>query len=125
MRYRHVFLIGVDGDGFAGAYKVGAPVAGQYDLDGDSIVIGSSAARSLCRARPRPGNPPAPTPSPAPCGGPGNRAPGGSHGREVAHTRSRLYFPAFCTNRPRAIFFMNIRVPKFVKTKIQPLFTPP
>ena len=40
-------LIGVDGDDFAGAYKVGAPVAGQYDLDGDSIVIGANAARQL------------------------------------------------------------------------------
>jgi lipoprotein-releasing system permease protein len=40
-------LIGVDGDDFAGAYKVGAPLAGEYDLDGDSIVIGSNAARQL------------------------------------------------------------------------------
>ena len=40
-------LIGVDGSDFAGAYKVGAPVAGEYDLDGDSIVLGANAARQL------------------------------------------------------------------------------
>ena len=40
-------LIGVDGDSFAGAYKVGAPLAGSFDLDGDSIVLGVHAARSL------------------------------------------------------------------------------
>jgi len=40
-------LIGVDGDDFKGAYRVGSPRAGTFDLEGDSIVIGSSAARSL------------------------------------------------------------------------------
>jgi len=40
-------LIGVDGDDFASAYKVGAPIAGEYDLDGDSIVLGRHAARQL------------------------------------------------------------------------------
>ena len=40
-------LIGVDGDDFKGAYRVGEPRAGTYDLEGDSLVIGASAARSL------------------------------------------------------------------------------
>ena len=40
-------LIGVDGDEFIRAYKVGAPVAGTYSLDGDSIVLGFHAARQL------------------------------------------------------------------------------
>jgi lipoprotein-releasing system permease protein len=40
-------LIGVDGADFAKAYKVGAPRAGSYDLDGDSIVLGVHAARTL------------------------------------------------------------------------------
>ena len=40
-------LIGVDGDEFAHAYRIGAPRAGTFDLDGDSIVLGSTAARSL------------------------------------------------------------------------------
>lgn len=40
-------LLGVDGDDFVGAYKVGAPVAGDYNLDGDSIVLGVHAARQL------------------------------------------------------------------------------
>lgn len=40
-------IIGVDGDDFTGAYNVGAPCAGTYDLDGDSLVIGSEAAYSL------------------------------------------------------------------------------
>ena len=40
-------LIGVDGDEFVRAYKVGAPVAGTYSLDGDSIVLGAYAARQL------------------------------------------------------------------------------
>jgi lipoprotein-releasing system permease protein len=40
-------LIGVDGDEFTRAYKVGAPVAGEYSLDGDSIVLGAYAARQL------------------------------------------------------------------------------
>ena len=40
-------LIGVDGDDFVGAYKVGAPYAGKFDLEGDSIVLGWNAARQL------------------------------------------------------------------------------
>lgn len=40
-------LIGVEGDEFKSAYKVGAPRAGNFDLAGDSIVLGVSAARSL------------------------------------------------------------------------------
>ena len=40
-------LLGVDGDEFTRAYRIGAPVAGTFDLSGDSIVLGSAAARSL------------------------------------------------------------------------------
>ena len=40
-------LLGVDGDDFVSAYKVGAPLAGDYNLDGDSIVLGVHAARQL------------------------------------------------------------------------------
>ena len=40
-------IIGVEGDDFTRAYKIGAPLAGTFDLAGDSIVLGSSAARSL------------------------------------------------------------------------------
>ena len=40
-------MLGVDGDDFIRAYRVGAPRAGTFDLEGDSIVIGSSAARTL------------------------------------------------------------------------------
>ncbi len=40
-------ILGVDGDDFIRAYRVGAPRAGKYDLEGDSIVLGASAARSL------------------------------------------------------------------------------
>ena len=40
-------LLGVDTEAFAGAYKIGAPRAGTFDLDGDSIVLGVHAARSL------------------------------------------------------------------------------
>ena len=40
-------ILGVDGDDFVRAYRVGAPRAGTFDLDGDSLVIGSSAARTL------------------------------------------------------------------------------
>ena len=40
-------LLGVDADDFTGAYKIGAPRAGTFDLDGDSIVLGVHAARSL------------------------------------------------------------------------------
>lgn len=40
-------LIGVDGEDFGSAYKLGAPYAGGFDLDGDSIVLGVEAARQL------------------------------------------------------------------------------
>ena len=40
-------IIGVDGDDFLGAYRVGEPVAGAFDLEGDSILLGATAARSL------------------------------------------------------------------------------
>jgi len=40
-------LLGVDADRFSKAYRVGAPVAGTYDLDGDSIVLGVDLARTL------------------------------------------------------------------------------
>ena len=40
-------ILGVEGDEFVRAYRVGAPVAGTFDLDGDSIVLGATAARTL------------------------------------------------------------------------------
>ena len=40
-------IIGVDGDDFASAYRVGEPRAGSFDLEGDTLVIGATAARSL------------------------------------------------------------------------------
>lgn len=40
-------IIGVEGEDFAAAYKVGEPVAGTFDLEGDSIVLGREAARQL------------------------------------------------------------------------------
>ena len=40
-------ILGVNGDDFVRAYRVGAPRAGTFDLDGDSIVLGSTAARTL------------------------------------------------------------------------------
>ncbi len=40
-------LLGVDAGDFTGAYKIGAPRAGTFDLDGDSIVLGIHAARTL------------------------------------------------------------------------------
>jgi lipoprotein-releasing system permease protein len=40
-------LIGVDGDDFAKAYKVGSPAAGSFSLDGDTIILGRHAARQL------------------------------------------------------------------------------
>ena len=40
-------LLGVDAEVFSGAYKIGAPRAGTFDLDGDSIVLGVHAARQL------------------------------------------------------------------------------
>ena len=40
-------VLGVDQDRFSKAYKVGAPRAGTFDLEGDSIVLGVDLARSL------------------------------------------------------------------------------
>ena len=40
-------ILGVDGNDFVNAYRVGKPRAGSFDLDGDSLVLGASAARSL------------------------------------------------------------------------------
>ena len=40
-------LLGVSGDDFTRAYKIGAPRAGTFDLTGDSIVLGATAARTL------------------------------------------------------------------------------
>ena len=40
-------ILGVDGDEFVRAYRVGAPRAGTFNLDGDSLVLGATAARQL------------------------------------------------------------------------------
>lgn len=40
-------ILGVDGDDFTRAYRIGSPRAGTFNLDGDSIVLGSTAARTL------------------------------------------------------------------------------
>jgi len=40
-------ILAVDPDAFAGAYKIGRPRAGVFDLDGDSIVLGVDLARNL------------------------------------------------------------------------------
>jgi len=40
-------LLGVDADDFTAAYKIGAPRAGTFNLEGDSIVLGVHAARTL------------------------------------------------------------------------------
>ncbi len=40
-------ILGVEGDEFTKAYKTGAPLAGTFDLDGDSIVLGRHVARQL------------------------------------------------------------------------------
>ena len=40
-------LLGVNADDFTAAYKIGAPRAGTFDLEGDSIVLGVHAARTL------------------------------------------------------------------------------
>ena len=40
-------VLGVDPDRFSRAYRLGAPFAGTYDLDGDSIVLGVDLARQL------------------------------------------------------------------------------
>ena len=40
-------ILGVDGDEFTRAYRIGAPRAGSFNLDGDTIVLGATAARTL------------------------------------------------------------------------------
>lgn len=40
-------LLGVEADDFTTAYEIGAPRAGTFDLEGDSIVLGVHAARTL------------------------------------------------------------------------------
>ena len=40
-------ILGVDGDDFTRAYRIGAPRVGTFDLSGDSIVLGATAARTL------------------------------------------------------------------------------
>jgi len=40
-------ILGVDGNDFTHAYRIGQPRAGSFDLDGDTIVLGASAARTL------------------------------------------------------------------------------
>ena len=40
-------VLGVDPGRIGGAYNIGAPRAGSYDLEGDSIVLGIDLARSL------------------------------------------------------------------------------
>ena len=40
-------ILGVNGSDFIRAYRVGEPRAGTFDLDGDSIVLGATAARTL------------------------------------------------------------------------------
>ena len=40
-------LIGIEGDDFAAAYRVGPPRAGSFALEDDTIILGASAARSL------------------------------------------------------------------------------
>ena len=45
-------ILGVDGDASTHAYRIGAPRAGTFDLDGDSIVLGATAARTLSYAIP-------------------------------------------------------------------------
>ena len=40
-------IIGVDGDEFTRAYRIGSPRAGTFDLTGDSLVLGATAARTL------------------------------------------------------------------------------
>ncbi len=40
-------ILGVDADEFKNAYKVGEPRAGTFDLEGDAIVLGATAARTL------------------------------------------------------------------------------
>jgi len=40
-------IIGVEGDDFTRAYRIGVPRAGTFDLSGDSLVLGINAARTL------------------------------------------------------------------------------
>lgn len=40
-------ILGVDGEDFARAYRVGRPLAGSFDLDGDTLLLGRHVARQL------------------------------------------------------------------------------
>lgn len=40
-------LIGIEDEALIGAYKIGKPRAGSFDLEGDTIVLGATAARTL------------------------------------------------------------------------------
>lgn len=40
-------LVGIAGDGFADAYKVGPPIAGTFDLKPDTLIVGLEFARAL------------------------------------------------------------------------------
>lgn len=40
-------IIGVDGEDFVSAYKVGTPLSGSFNLEGDTLVLGIGAARTL------------------------------------------------------------------------------
>ncbi len=40
-------ILGVDGEDFKKAYRVGAPVAGSFDLEPDTIIVGRHVARQL------------------------------------------------------------------------------
>ncbi len=40
-------ILGVEGEDFCKAYRVGAPIAGSFDLEPDTIVIGRHVARQL------------------------------------------------------------------------------
>ena len=46
-RVQAPIVIGLRDSGFRGAYDIGAPVAGTFDLEPDSIVVGYELARSL------------------------------------------------------------------------------
>lgn len=40
-------ILGVEGEDFRSAYRVGSPRAGTFDLEGDSLIMGVTAARTL------------------------------------------------------------------------------